>query len=72
MGAIFEGIGIGFFAALFISLYAEGIFNSVLPFWLIYGILAPLFAAIVIAILTFSKKDERDRNLEWFEEKKDE
>jgi len=72
MGVIFEGIGIGFFAALFISLYAEGLFNSILPFWLIYGILAPFFAAITIGILTFSNKEERDKNLEWFEEKKDE
>ena len=71
MGVIFEGIGIGFFAALFISLYGEGIFNYILPFWLIYGILAPLFAAITIAILTFSRKEERSKNLEWFEEKKD-
>jgi len=46
--------------------------DYILPFWLIYGILAPLFAAITIAILAFSKKDERDKNLEWFEEKKDE
>ncbi len=72
MGVIFEGVGIGFFAALFVSIYAQGFFNSILPVWLIYGILAPLFAAITIAILTFSKKDERDKNLEWFEEKKDE
>lgn len=71
MGVIFEGVGIGFFAALFISMYAQALFNSILPFWLIYGILAPLFAAISIAILTFSKKDQRDRNLEWFEEKKE-
>lgn len=71
MGVIFEGIGIGFFAALFISLYVEGIFSYILPFWIIYGILAPLFAAIAIAILAFSKKDERDKNLEWFEEKKE-
>ena len=71
MGVIFEGIGIGFFAAIFVSLYGQGLFNYLLPFWLIYGILGPLFAALVIAALTFSKKDERDRNLEWFEQKKE-
>lgn len=71
MGVIFNGIGIGFFAALFVSLYGQGLFNYILPFWLIYGILAPLFAAITIAVFSFSKKDQRDKNLEWFEEKKD-
>jgi hypothetical protein len=72
MGIIFNGIGIGFFAALFVSLYAQGIFNYILPFWLIYGILAPLFSAITIAAALFSKRGEKDRNLEWFEEKKKE
>ena len=71
MGVIFEGLGIGFFAALFVSMYAQGIFKFVLPFWLIYGILAPLFSAVVISVFILSKKDERDKNLEWFEEKKD-
>ena len=62
MGVIFEGVAIGFFAALFVSLYAQGIFSFVFPLWLIYGILAPLFAAVAVSILTFSEKDERNRS----------
>lgn len=70
MGVIVNGIGVGFFAALFLSMYTEGIFNYVLPFWLIYGILAPLFGAIAMSILLLSQK-KKDKNLEWFEEKEE-
>ncbi len=70
MGAIINGIGVGFFAAIFIAIYAEGLFNYLLPIWIIYGILAPFFSAVAIAAFVISSKKER-RNLEWFEEKED-
>ena len=67
MGIILNGIGIGFLLALFISIYAEGFFGYTLPWPVIYGILAPLFAAIAIFLFMLSKKDESDR-ISWTEE----
>ena len=69
MGVIINGVGIGFFSAIFISLYVVGFFNALLPIWLIYGILAPLISAIAITIGMLSKKKPGD--VEWWEEKKD-
>ena len=69
MGIIINGIGIGFLSAIFISLYAQGFFNALLPVWLIYGMLAPLISATAITIGMVSKK--KSRGVEWWEEKKD-
>lgn len=70
MGMIVNGVGVGFFAALFISLYAEGFFNHIFPVWLIYGILAPLFSAIALTLMLVSRKKEKP--VAWYEEKKEE
>ncbi len=65
MGIIINGIGVGFLSAIFISLYAEGFFSALLPFWLIYGILAPLVSAIAITIGMLTRKKPQD--MEWWE-----
>jgi hypothetical protein len=67
MGIIFNGVGIGFLAAIFVSMYAEGFFNFVLPLPIIYGIFAPLFSAIAISLMLVSKKDEKDKLVTWEE-----
>ena len=70
MNVIVNGIGIGFFAAIFISLYAQGLFNYILPLPIIYGIFAPLISAIAITLMILSRREEKDRNLEWWEAEK--
>lgn len=66
MGIIVKGVEAGFLVAVFVSLYAEGLFGYILPLPIIYGILAPLFAAIAIFIMMLSKKDET--RMRWTEE----
>ncbi len=69
MGVIINGIGIGFFAAFFISLYAQFLFNYILPFIIIYGILAPFLTAIAIGVQLLWKKDKEKRDrIEGYEE----
>ena len=70
MGVIVNGVGVGFFAAIFISLYMQGLFNFVLPLPIIYGIFAPLISAVAIFLMIISRRQEKDRNLEWWEEQK--
>lgn len=66
MGIVINGIAVGFLSGIFISLYAEGFFNALLPFWLIYGILAPLISATAITIGMLAKK--KTSNVEWWED----
>ena len=70
MGAIVNGIGIGFLSAVFISIYVEGFFNQIFPVWLLYGIFAPFVSAIVILILTLKNKN-KDENLQWYTPKEE-
>ncbi|HLC68022.1 MAG TPA: hypothetical protein VJI12_04030 [archaeon] len=73
MKPIVTGVAIGFFAAFFLSMYAEFLFTYKLPFALIYGVIAPFLSAIAILVLVIADKAERKRSgLDWFEEKKDE
>ncbi len=65
MGMIINGVGLGLLSAVFISLYAEGLFNALIPFWIIYGIFAPLISAIAITIGMLAKKKPGD--IEWWE-----
>ena len=62
MRPIITGVCIGFFAAIFLSMYAEYIFKYKLPFVLIYGIIAPFLAAIAILILILANRGERKRS----------
>ena len=66
MGIIINGICIGFLLAIFISLYLEGVFNALLPFWIIYGILAPLISATAMTIGMLAKKNHNE--IEWWED----
>ena len=73
MKTVLTGVCIGFFAAFFLSMYAEFLFTYRLPFVIIYGIVAPFLSAIAILVLTIANKSERRRSgLDWFEEKKGE
>jgi len=68
MGAIINGVGIGFLAAIFMSLYVQGLLNYTLPIPIIYGIFAPLFSAVAIFLMLLSKKDEHKYDT-WTENK---
>ena len=70
MGVVINGIAIGFFAAIFISLYTQGLFNYILPLPIIYGIFAPLISAVSIFLMIVSRRQEKDRSLEWWEDEK--
>lgn len=63
MGIVINGVGIGFFAAFFISMYGNWLFNYQLPFVIIYGIIGPFLSAIAIGIqvLVRKEKEKRDR-----------
>lgn len=69
---IVNGIGVGFFFSIFLSLYISNFTGIALPVWLIYGILAPLISAMSIAALVYSSKEKRDRYMVkyWEETKK--
>ena len=67
MGLIINGIAMGFFAGIFVSLYTQGLFGYALPLPIIYGIFAPLISAIAITLMVVSRKQEKDRSLEWWE-----
>lgn len=69
---IINGIGIGFFSTIFLSLYLTNFTSIALPIWLIYGILAPLISALAITGFVYSSKEKRDRYVVkyWDETKK--
>lgn len=70
MGAIINGIITGFFAAIFVSMYADFLLNYILPVWIIYGILAPLFSAIAITIFLYLQRKKKEQyGVQWWEEK---
>ena len=72
MKPIIPGLSIGFFAAIFLSMYAEYLFPQKLPLVLIYGIIGPLLAAIAILVLILLDKAERKRSgLDWEENKEE-
>jgi hypothetical protein len=56
---ILNGLGIGFFVAIFLSMYLKEFFNLIIPIYIVYGIIAPLLSAIFIFI--FITLDERER-----------
>ena len=69
MRIIITGVAIGFFAAVFLSMYAENLFNYKLPYFIIYGIIGPFLAAVAILVLTLARKGEEKRNgIDWWEE----
>lgn len=58
---IIDGIGVGFFFSIFLSLYITNFTDIQLPIWIIYGILAPLVSAMAITAMIYSSKEKRDR-----------
>ena len=58
---IINGIGIGFFTALFASMYLDVYMNLVIPLFLVYGILAPLLSAVFVTIFMLRNKGEKQR-----------
>jgi hypothetical protein len=72
MGAIINGVGVGFFAGIFVSMYMTNFTGIILPVYMIYGIIAPLISAIAITIMVLAKKKEGKEkdSLQWFEENK--
>lgn len=73
MRPILTGICIGLSAAIFVSMYAQYLFDLTLPYIVIYGIIAPLISAIATFVLALSDKNERKRNgLDWDDKKKKE
>ena len=69
MGIILKGIAGGFLVSIFISVYVEGFFNHLLPLWILYGIFAPFFSALIIFLSIISNKDEQNM-VQWYEEDK--
>jgi hypothetical protein len=67
MGILINGIGVGFFSAFFLSMYAEALFHYTLPFVLIYGMIGPFITAIAIGIQLLIKKAKHDE-VEGYEE----
>ncbi len=61
MGIILNGIGVGFFVAVFLTVYLNGFFQQQVPIVLIYGIFGPLSAAIIISVLILYDKKERKK-----------
>ena len=69
MESVIRGIGIGFFASFFLSLYLDSFIGIVIPFFMTYFILAPLISAVSILMILYSKKDEKSKyGIEWWEE----
>ncbi|MFA4820448.1 MAG: hypothetical protein WC613_05850 [Candidatus Aenigmatarchaeota archaeon] len=60
MNVIVNGIAIGFLSAIFISVYAEGLFSNIFPIWLLYGIFAPFVSALVILVYTLKSRNKKD------------
>ena len=61
MGVILNGAGIGFFVAVFFAVYANGFFQQQIPILLIYGIIGPFIAAIIVFLLMMYDKQERTK-----------
>jgi hypothetical protein len=70
MRMIVTSIAIGFFSAIFLSMYAEYIFSYKLPLVIIYGIIAPFLSAVALVVFILSKREEKKRD-GWLEEKED-
>ncbi len=58
---IIDGIGVGFFFSIFLSLYISNFTDMILPVWIIYGILAPLTSALAITAMIYSSREKRER-----------
>ncbi len=69
MRMIVTSIAIGFFAAIFLSMYADYLFGYKLPLAIIYGMLAPFLSACALVVFILSKRQERKRaGLNWMED----
>jgi len=58
---IINSLGLGFFIAIFISLYLKEFLNFVMPVYLVYGIIAPMLSAVFITIFVLLNKQEKKR-----------
>ena len=61
MGVVVTGGGIGFFAAVFVTMYANGLFHQQIPVIVIYGIVGPFIAAVSIFVMILLDKKEREK-----------
>ena len=72
MRMIVTSIAIGFFSAIFLSMYADYLFSYRLPLAIIYGMIAPFLSACALFVFMLSNREERKRaGLNWLEDGKE-